>query len=730
MSDTGSDEPERKRQRLEASDALVMDVNSSAKWDFLAPWCEELKDQLVSISGGLIRVLGPRRKREKPFRFNFEDDDDDEEEKVDPQEEEKEIEQALWRTREAIELLSLVAQVDQRAFHMLMTQHCGLQLEDEESEEEEEEFRPMIPGEVDDDFVFFEDDESDDGEEEGEEGEEDEVREQHEDNADDARADRGGQDAPGAVGSEIDADGTDTEREDDDAGPDERDGEDGNDDDEEEEHDDVFVLPPDSLNSERKRERETFISPQSNPWFDFISLRDIPGAPEVPGSLFAECEKLMLAEYQPSAAYMKAKKSILDMLPAERKVQQRIQRSLEIPVSLELTTWSKSADQLAGNVMELSSFMEAVSNRAQKLDLSAAKGLRDCASTFIYRLTQISMTLSHRGKRTDLLVDRLLEVLGRGVLVSELHMHLRDEVKTGVDPAIDHDILAKLLTGMVIRPLSPTQKQTPSFTSLSIDCNDSALWQFEALCSAFAVSQAPITKLTLMRACTYQMKDDQRRRCWKLLAQTFFHSSKRGPFSSVCALRLPDAELTLDDLAEITAVLQEKEYQATVAQQWNICQTQWLLRDGTAVQFTEQKGDERVLVSGDPLTLRQETLVILVESDADDTNDEAKSEWLDVIIPGYGQCRVPRDSAIAVPSEGSDSPVPPIGVPLASLSLSLKAEAGGLPGLIKQIGWSLEKLSLSFHRERRKTVHEAAGGSNDSPSEGSARALSASGGVC
>ncbi|KAG6617122.1 uncharacterized protein IUM83_04855 [Phytophthora cinnamomi] len=500
MSDTGSDEPERKRQRLEASDALVMDVNSSAKWDFLAPWCEELKDQLVSIPGGLIRVLGPRRKREKPFRFNFEDDDDDEEEKVDPQEEEKEIEQALWRTREAIELLSLVAQVDQRAFHMLMTQHCGLQLEDEESEEEEEEFRPMIPGEVDDDFVFFEDDESDDGEEEGEEGDEDEEREQHEDNADDARADRGGQDAPGAVGSEIDADGTDTEREDDDAGPDERDGEDGNDDDEEEEHDDVFVLPPDSLNSERKRERETFISVK--PRFDFISLRDIPGAPEVPGSLFAECEKLMLAEYQPSAAYMKAKKSILDMLPAERKVQQRIQRSLEIPVSLELTTWSKSADQLAGNVMELSSFMEA-----------------------------------------------------------------------------------------------------------------------------------------------------------------------------------------------------EKEYQATVAHQWNICQTQWLLREGTAVQFTEQKGDERVLVSGDPLTLRQETLVILVESDADDTNDEAKSEWLDVIIPGYGQCRVPRDSAIAVPSEGSDSPVPPIGVPLASLSLSLKAEAGGLPGLIKQIGWSLEKLSLSFHRE-------------------------------
>lgn len=54
---------------------------------------------------------------------------------------------------------------------------------------------------------------------------------------------------------------------------------------------------------------------------------------------------------------------------------------------------------------------------------------------------------------------------------------------------------------------------------------------------------------------------------------------------------------------------------------------------------------------------------------------------------------------IAVPNGDPDMPSKPIGKPLTSLSLSLKSEAGGLPGLIQQIGWSLEKLSLSFHHE-------------------------------
>ncbi|OWY92422.1 hypothetical protein PHMEG_00038588, partial [Phytophthora megakarya] len=140
-------EREFKRQRVsEPEIPLIMDVNCPAKWDFLAPWCEELNGQLIAIHENVIRVLGPRHKREKPIRFDLEDE---EEEEVDPVEEEKEIEEGLWRTREAIELLALVAKVDQKAFHMLITEQCGLRLDEEESEDEEEEFRAPMPGDED-----------------------------------------------------------------------------------------------------------------------------------------------------------------------------------------------------------------------------------------------------------------------------------------------------------------------------------------------------------------------------------------------------------------------------------------------------------------------------------------------------------------------------------------------------------------------------------------------------
>ncbi|EEY64308.1 uncharacterized protein PITG_02861 [Phytophthora infestans T30-4] len=67
-------EPERKRQRVsEQETPMIMDVNSPAKWDFLASWCEELNGQVTAIHNNVIRVLGPRRKREKPFRFDGED---------------------------------------------------------------------------------------------------------------------------------------------------------------------------------------------------------------------------------------------------------------------------------------------------------------------------------------------------------------------------------------------------------------------------------------------------------------------------------------------------------------------------------------------------------------------------------------------------------------------------------------------------------------------------------
>ncbi|GMF24776.1 unnamed protein product [Phytophthora fragariaefolia] len=730
MADTR--EPERKRQRLAAPDALVLGADSPAKWDFLAPWCEELKGQLVSISGERIRVLGPRSKREKPIRFHWEEEEEEEEEKADPEEEEREIERAVWRTREAVELLSLVAAVDRRAFDMLMTEQCGLRLDDDESEEEEEEFKPMLPGE-DTGVVFFLDRGESDEEEEGEDADEEHSEEEASANDlggdqedEEATGEAGGQGSASAVSGGNAGDGRREEEadpngrgdrenaagrghfendreangEDYDAVASEGD-QDGDEDDDLEEHDDVLVLPPDVLKGERRRERETFIEPH----FDFISLRGVRVGPEARESPFAMWEKLFLADspqYQPSAEYKNAKATLLDMVLAGRTQRPQIKGPLEIPISLEFSIWAKSADELASNLMELSTFIKALEHRSQKLNTTtSAKEARECASNFVYLLTQLSMTLSHQDKRTRLFVERLLEVLGSGVPVRELHLYLSDQAKNDAVGITDREITAMLLSGMLIQPLTPNQKLIPSYTNLTIDCADSAFWKFEALCSALATSRAPISKLTLPGACG-TIKDDLRGKYWKLVAQTLFHarSSNRGFFSSVRGLSLPDAALTLDDLAEITTALQEKEDEEKIAKQWDICQKRWLLREGTLVHFTEIDEQDRVLVTGDPVALLCDSLVEIVKDNADSiTDDGVESEWLNVIIPTYGKCCVSRGSIVTVPSEGSNIPAKSIGKPLTSLSLSFRSDAEGVPGLIKQIGWSLEKLSLSFHRE-------------------------------
>ncbi|KAG7387783.1 hypothetical protein PHYPSEUDO_013682 [Phytophthora pseudosyringae] len=645
MSDS---ERDRKRQRVsEPETSLILDVDSPAKWDFLAPWCEELNGQLTVIHDNVIRVMGPLKKREKPFRFDVESDEE-EEEKEDPQE----VEKWLWKKREAIELLSLVAKVDRRAFHMLMTEQCGLESDDEGSEEEEEEeLRFMLPGDDDGDVILSDDGESD---------EEEDVEEQDEDE------------------------------------------DDGTEDEDDEDDDDVLVLPRDTANSEHHQERENFLLQR----FDFISLTGIPGIPDSYESPTEEWQKLFLAEapqYEPSEEYKKAKARILEM---QQDDQPRIPRSLEIPVSLEFSNCSKSVDQLAGYLQQVGVLMEAMKDRAQKLTSVSeeVEKVSECASTIYYRVIELSMTLSQRGIFTNLLAERLCEVLGSEVPVGELHIYMKGGTGADEDQVANREALANLFTGMLLRPLSRAQKQLPAFGTLEIGCEDSALWEFEALCSAFSVSQTSIRNLSLPGACNYRKKDELRGRHWELVAQTFFHpnSCSGGSFSSVCALELSDVELTLDDLAEITAVLQEKEHQTLVAQRWDLCKKSWMLRENTPVQFMETEGDSTVVIASHSITLPYDACVELVQNDSDESTDDGLNDWLDVIIPAYGQCRVRRENVVAVATTEIESAHHKAGGPLTSLSLSFTSaltEAEGLEGLLKQIGWSLRELSLSFHRE-------------------------------
>ncbi|OWY91738.1 hypothetical protein PHMEG_00039561 [Phytophthora megakarya] len=113
------------------------------------------------------------------------------------------------------------------------------------------------------------------------------------------------------------------------------------------------------------------------------------------------------------------------------------------------------------------------------------------------------------------------------------------------------------------------------------------------------------------------------------------------------------------------------------------------------VQFRKDKSS---LVDG-AVKLPHDSFVHLVQSDPEENTDDNQNDWLDVIVPAYGQCRVPRESVGTVSPEDEKVTGKPMGEPLISLSLSLRSESDGLKGLLEQIGWSLQKLSLGFYRE-------------------------------
>ncbi|KAF4032999.1 hypothetical protein GN244_ATG15106 [Phytophthora infestans] len=120
-----------------------------------------------------------------------------------------------------------------------------------------------------------------------------------------------------------------------------------------------------------------------------------------------------------------------------------------------------------------------------------------------------------------------------------------------------------------------------------------------------------------------------------------------------------------------------------------------MLRGNTPLEFVEKEGDSTTVAAGSSITLPYDARVELVQNDSDEKCDD-ENDFLDVLIPAYGQCRVRRESVLSVATERQELPA---GEPLSSLSLALKTEAEGLEGLLQQIGWSLRKLSLAFHRE-------------------------------
>ncbi|RLN95070.1 hypothetical protein BBJ28_00019589 [Nothophytophthora sp. Chile5] len=598
-------------------------------WDFLSPWCDELRGRLL-MNDGYVQVL-----REKPPSV-YECESEDEEDKREEDEENEQVTEARLeasyiRTREALELLVLLAHVDKAAWHMLLTERCNLRFDDEINYTNWEE----ESGDVDTDM-----------EREGE------------------RASNGG------------------ERDSDEA------------------HGDAASdLVEDVANWERQLERERdLLVPQFYFSSDYLELNRTE-RPSLGGwrALFLAISPG--SHSQPSAAYEKAKAQILAMQADDIKARPRISSALEIPVLLGLGPWSLKQEKVTDCLRELVGFIQTMQSQAQQLeDLPAMKTdvNEECASTYVYRLRHLTLQLGG-AIITELFATRLLAVLGAGIPLMGLKLSLNAWFKPGDDNMPTREALAKVLNGIFLRRLDPTNEESQSPGWLEIDCSGAHTWQLKALCSALAVARVPLLEVHVSCLFPYRSTVAARRVIWRMLAHALFRtrSCKGGRFSSMRDLMLSCAVLTMEDLAEITYVLNEKERHETTARSWKICRQRWMLREGTLLQLLDRDGEEGNATVSESVTLAFDTHVELMVEHPDEEPGDDGSEWLDVIVPAYGECRVLREAFVAVSTDETEER----GEPLRSLSLSCSTKSDGLGGFLELVGWSLHSLSLTLHQE-------------------------------
>ncbi|RLN90006.1 hypothetical protein BBJ28_00026412, partial [Nothophytophthora sp. Chile5] len=579
------DGPERKRQRLATADEqqqadppsppphreVPPDVPAMpVNWDFLSPWCEELYGRLLMVDG-YVRAL---REKRSNYVIDFEENDEEGEVKESEQAVKARLAASHARTREALELLTLVAHVDKSVWHMLLTERCGLRLDGEENDEEEGE--SIVLGGEEEGVLLLNDEEDDEGE-----GGEEDVHEERE----------------GERGSEG-----------------------GESSDENEDDEGTVDILRNAFNRERQIEREIeLLIPQ----FDFATTiaRAFMERERAVQPPLEEWKALFFAETphsQPSAAYEKAKAQILAMQATGARARPQIGCALEIPVSLELGLWPSKQEHVTDYLQELSGFLQVMQSQAQQLE---DRPSMKADATFVYRLRRLSLLLDH-SKITDLFATRLLAVFGPGIPVLSLGLSLNAR-SNHVDKKATREALAKLLSGILLRLPNPADEESRAIDSLQIDCDMAHPWRFKALCSALAVARTPIAKVCLSNVCEYRSKAAVRRADWRALAHALLRSNacKGGQFSSVRGLELPDATVTMKDLAEVASVLKEREH----------CRQRWLLREGTLLQLLDREAEEGNATVSESVTLAFDTHVEFMEEHPGEKLDDDDSEWLDVI---------------------------------------------------------------------------------------------------
>ncbi|KAJ8566411.1 hypothetical protein ON010_g6711 [Phytophthora cinnamomi] len=352
------------------------------------------------------------------------------------------------------------------------------------------------------------------------------------------------------------------------------------------------------------------------------------------------------------------------------KRQPWVTRTVEIPVALDLEFSASGNDRSFG----------------------------ECGSTFAYRLESLSVHL-HEVPVAAFRASRVIEVMDIGAASGEqsgadanfprVSLVLKRPLSERVGVFAPDDArtrrpfhekktrqeFAELLAKALLR-FANNHRQC-MIDELSIKAFETASWLLEAFFSAIRASPILIGKVYVSGG--NFVNEKKRLRYWKSLADAFLHvrSCMCGtPCMKIHTFGAPNLELTDNALCVINHVLRQKEIRS---------QKSWRLGQGTEMAFADRNGK----VISRPVRLAYDTHVNLA---MDDTTSSTSKD-VNLEIPAYGICQVPREALIASVGNATN-----VEGPLTSLTVCFRTDGDGIRDFFHKLGWSLQELSLVFSR--------------------------------
>jgi hypothetical protein len=238
--------------------------------------------------------------------------------------------------------------------------------------------------------------------------------------------------------------------------------------------------------------------------------------------------------------------------------------------------------------------------------------------------------------------------------------------------------LVTFLTDVLVGPMDSVLPPVPSIDSFVITCDRDTPWHCEALWSTLASARTPVEFLEIRNGF----------RKLELLAEALFYprSFSGSCPTSIRGLSLRDPAFSSIYLVEMANVVDEKDGQFRIVHRSG---QRLLLREGTTFRSAEAR-DSEVATNIDvvlPLQFKANRKLL---------DDNARtSRTVDVVVPGYGHCSVPREAAVICPAKGGQAE----GEPLSLLSFYHGASVEALNALLDRIGWSLKRLTLQHFRK-------------------------------